>query len=163
MTKERKELFTEKVTAGSRTYFFDVKESKDGTRYLVISESRQKVSQQAHNRLMIFQEHLEAFNEGYGKAMQFLGGRSKRWRSAVRLLGGKAVRFLGARSKACSLDEKRRKHPKAYEKWTSEDDQRLSEKFIEGASVSELAQLLQRQESAIRSRLTKLGILSKDR
>lgn len=160
MTKEKKELFTEKVTAGSRTYFFDVKESKDGTRYLVISESRQKVS---HHRLMIFQEHLEAFNEGYGKAMQFLGGRSKRWRSAIRLLGGKAVRFLGARSKACSLDEKRAKHPKAYERWTSEDDQRLSEKFITGSSVSELAQFFQRQESAIRSRLTKLGILSRDR
>ncbi len=41
MTIERKELFSEKLPAGSRTYFFDVKKSADGIKYLVISESRQ--------------------------------------------------------------------------------------------------------------------------
>ncbi len=41
MTGEKKELFTERVLAGNRTYFFDVKEAKDGTKYLVISESKQ--------------------------------------------------------------------------------------------------------------------------
>jgi len=34
MTGERKELFPEKVSAGSRTYFFDVKESADGIKYI---------------------------------------------------------------------------------------------------------------------------------
>ena len=70
---ERKELFTEKVSAGSRTYFFDAKESKDGTRYLVISESRQKGSSHEHNRVMVFEENLEDFAQGFDKVLQFLG------------------------------------------------------------------------------------------
>ncbi|MDH5684289.1 MAG: PUR family DNA/RNA-binding protein, partial [candidate division WOR-3 bacterium] len=40
MNNERKELFSEKLQAGKRTYFFDVKETVGKKRYLVISESR---------------------------------------------------------------------------------------------------------------------------
>ena len=35
------EIFSEKVMGGRRTYFFDVKETKDGTKYLVIGELTQ--------------------------------------------------------------------------------------------------------------------------
>jgi len=61
MSDERKELFSEKVVAGSRTYFFDVKESKDGTRYLVISELRQAGTDNKRHRVMIFEENAAAF------------------------------------------------------------------------------------------------------
>jgi len=40
MAVNKKELFSERVFAGSRIYFFDVKEATDGTKYLVIDESR---------------------------------------------------------------------------------------------------------------------------
>ena len=74
MSNEKKKgLFTHRVVAGSRTYFFDVKEAKDGTKYLVISETRQAGSSYEHSRVMIFQEHLEAFNEGLQQALQSLG------------------------------------------------------------------------------------------
>ena len=53
----------------------------------------------------------------------------------------------------------RGQYPKAYEKWTDEDDTVLTQKFGEGASIVELAKLFQRQPSAIRSRLAKLGLL----
>jgi len=76
MTSERVELFSEKVSAGSRSYFFDVKQGKDGVRYLVISESRPKEAEQGHHRVMIFEENLEAFNLGFQKAMNFLRGKS---------------------------------------------------------------------------------------
>ena len=73
MATERIELFSEKVTAGSRTYFFDVKQSKDGTRYLVISESRPKGSDHEHHRVMVFEENLDAFCTSFEKATAFLG------------------------------------------------------------------------------------------
>lgn len=72
-SEEKKELLTEKVVAGSRTYFFDVKEAKDGTKYLVISESRQIGSSYDRNRVMIFEEYLEEFAKGFQKALQFFG------------------------------------------------------------------------------------------
>jgi hypothetical protein len=40
MTIKKKELFSERVSAGKRTYFFDVKESVGGAKYLVISASK---------------------------------------------------------------------------------------------------------------------------
>ncbi len=70
--EEKKEIFTHKVIAGSRTYFFDVKETRDGIRYLVISETRRGGSSYDHNRVMVFQEHLETFAEGFEKVLGFL-------------------------------------------------------------------------------------------
>jgi hypothetical protein len=136
--EEKKELFTHKIVAGSRTYFFDVKEAKDGTKYLVISESRQTGTSYDHSKVMIFEEHLEMFTEGLQKALQ----------------------FLGVKSKAYNLDNIRQKYPKAYERWTSDEDERLKTKYHEGIGIVELATFFQRQPSAIRSRLAKLGLLS---
>ena len=138
MTGERKELLSEKVPAGSRTYFFDVKESADGVKYLVISESRQiSAESYEHNRVMVFQEHLVAFNEGFNKAIQFMIGEGK----------------------AYDVEQIRREYPKAYAKWTEEEDTRLRYEHAQGRTVNELAESFQRKPSAIRSRLRKLGLL----
>lgn len=128
-TEEKKELFTYKVVAGSRTYFFDVKEAKDRTMYMVISESRQAGPSYDHNRVMIFQEHMEVFTEGFQKALQ----------------------FLGMKTKAYNLDDIRRLYPKAYERWTPDEDKRLKTKYHEGVGIDELATYFQRQPTAIRS------------
>lgn len=135
--KEKKELFTEKVVAGSRTYFFDVKEAKDGTKYLVISESRQESSHYNHSRVMVFEEHLEAFATGFQKTLQ----------------------FLGVKIKAYKVNDVRQMYPKAYERWSPDEDEQLKVKYQEGVSVSELTTYFQRQPSAIHSRLAKLGLL----
>ena len=73
MRNNRIELFTERVLAGSRTYFFDLKESQDGEIYLVISESRRVGSGYEHDRIMVFEENLAAFYDGIASAMNFLG------------------------------------------------------------------------------------------
>jgi hypothetical protein len=57
------------------------------------------------------------------------------------------------------MAEIRRAHPKAYLPWSAEEDARLSERFRSGASIKELAREFQRQPSAIRSRLPKLGLI----
>lgn len=140
MTRERKELFSEKVSAGSRTYFFDVKESADGIKYLVISESRQAGEKSyEHNRVMVFQEHLAAFKEGFNKALKSMIGEGE--------------------SKAYHVEQIRRKHPKAYAKWTEEEDIRLRAEYAQGKTINELAEVFQRHPGAIRSRLQKLRLL----
>ena len=40
--REREEVFSKAVKAGKRTYFFDVKETKQGERYITITESKRK-------------------------------------------------------------------------------------------------------------------------
>jgi len=138
------ELFSIRANAGSRTYFFDVKESQDGTRYLVVSESRQnKVGVYEHHRVMVFEEHIEEFQLAMTQAIANL-------------------RKLREPSKAYSLDEVRKVHPKAYEKWTPEDDRHLWALHRSGCSIKELSTEFDRKSGAIESRLRKLAMQAVD-
>jgi hypothetical protein len=76
MTEERVELFSERVSAGSRTYFFDVKESSEGSIYLVISESRQSGESREKHRVMVFEDDILAFNRALKKAVKFVVDKS---------------------------------------------------------------------------------------
>ena len=51
------------IRAGSRTYFVDLEQTKEGTRYLRITESRFKGEdkERERNSLMVFPEEAEAF------------------------------------------------------------------------------------------------------
>jgi len=56
------------------------------------------------------------------------------------------------------VEETRRKHPRAYEKWSDEEDERLREAYEADAKVKDLAVDFARKPGAIRSRLKKLGL-----
>jgi len=58
------------------------------------------------------------------------------------------------------VEEIRHDHPRAYEKWSTEEDGRLSELCRSGKSVREIAKSLHRQEGSIRSRLAKLNLIA---
>ena len=68
MGKQR-EIFSGKVSAGQRTYFFDVKEASEGAKYLVICESKRVGESFERNRIMLFEDSLPAFSEALQKAM----------------------------------------------------------------------------------------------
>lgn len=59
-----------------------------------------------------------------------------------------------------SVEEIRKRYPRAYEKWTDEENKDLENEFKKGRSVIKLAELFQRQPGAIRSRLNKLGLIN---
>jgi hypothetical protein len=61
--------------------------------------------------------------------------------------------------KGYSVDKIRAKFPKAYAKWSPEDDEKLKMLYQSGKSVKELADQFQRKESAIRARLEKLKLI----
>jgi hypothetical protein len=73
---ERKTLFSRKVSAGGRTYFFDVKEATSGDKYLVINESRESQDGQSYerNRIMVFEGYLASFYETLKDAIEFIEG-----------------------------------------------------------------------------------------
>jgi hypothetical protein len=51
------EIYTDKITKGSHTYFFDVKKNKYGDLYLKISERKGN----DYYRLMVFDEDVDDF------------------------------------------------------------------------------------------------------
>ena len=73
----RGEIFSERATSGKRTYFFNVKENRHGDVFLNIVESKKKNMNQDFERysLIVFEEDLEVFLEGFKKAIKFIKER----------------------------------------------------------------------------------------
>lgn len=61
--------------------------------------------------------------------------------------------------KSYSVEDVRKTHQKAYEKWTEKDDLSLKKEFKAGKNIKELAASFGRNAGAIRSRLKKLGLI----
>lgn len=57
-------IYSKRLEAGGKTYFFDVRETQSGDKYLQITESRlQKSGERLRNNIVIFEEHLKEFQK----------------------------------------------------------------------------------------------------
>jgi len=139
-----KGIYSDKITKGSRTYFFDIKKGESGDFYLKISESKKTSSGFDHHRLMVFDEDLKDFAEAFRKS----------------LLAFKELKEP-KNDKTYSVEKIRETHKQAYFPWTAEDDDKLELLFCEGKKVKELAQIFERNEGAINSRIKKLELKEK--
>lgn len=78
-TENRKEeLYSQSIPAGKRRYFFDVKETRGGDKFITISESR-KVFDNAtgqfyidKNKMFLYKEDFEKFKQGLENAFSFI-------------------------------------------------------------------------------------------
>jgi hypothetical protein len=62
------------------------------------------------------------------------------------------------KTQAYTFDKIHVDYPKAYAKWSQEDDEKLKDLFVSGKTEDELALIFQRKIGAIESRLKKLGL-----
>gem|GEM_PF-961686 len=143
MSEEKKELYSAKLPAGSRTYFFDVKESTESVRYLTISESkRTSGGEYDHHRVMVFQENALAFNEEIGRALRWVLEDAE---SAVSPTGHAELQNDGDGNG-----------------WTGEEEETLRKEYLrlgERPTIDELAALFHRKPSVIKSKLEEMGLL----
>ena len=66
-------LFSESVKAGKRIYYFDVKQSRNGDRYIAITESKKIVDNSTEVPRFSFEKHkLFLYKEDYEKFMAAL-------------------------------------------------------------------------------------------
>ncbi len=76
--KQRDEIFSTVVRAGKRTYFFDVKETRAGTLYLTITESRRYFSEEENkfyykkHKVFLYNEDFDKFTDGYTQAVEYI-------------------------------------------------------------------------------------------
>ena len=67
------ELFSKKVKAGRRTYYFDVKENVNSDKYLIISETKAvDFGKQDRFRIMVFPEDIDNFQEAFTEVVSFI-------------------------------------------------------------------------------------------
>lgn len=53
----------------------------------------------------------------------------------------------------------RQHYARAYERWSAEEDSHLQDLYRNGVDIADIAAILERQPSAVRARLTRLGLL----
>lgn len=71
------ELFEQKVVTDRRTYFFDVKKTREGALCLVIGEVAQVGNDTARHRVMIFEENIDLFVSGLQKSVAHIRSARK--------------------------------------------------------------------------------------
>ena len=69
----RGEIFSSRASSGRRTYFFNVKENRNGDLFLNIVESKKNgESEFERHSLIVFNEDLDNFLDGFDKAIKFI-------------------------------------------------------------------------------------------
>ncbi|PIV17101.1 MAG: hypothetical protein COS42_06565 [Flavobacteriales bacterium CG03_land_8_20_14_0_80_35_15] len=142
----KNEIYTDKLTKGKRTYFFDISKSEQGDLYLKVSESKKTENGFEHHRLIVFEEDIKDFGEVFQKTLT----KFKELKEPKQTEG-----------KAFSVGKIREVHKQAYLPWSPEDDSKLELLFCEGKKVKELAQIFGRNDGAISSRIKKLELNEK--
>lgn len=122
---KKKEIYSERLTTGNRTYFFDIKQTGRGDLYMKISERKHLSGEFESYRIMVFEEDFENFE----KAIHQLVSKAKELTKIENEHTGKTY----------SIEKFREKHKYAYMPWTKEDDEKLELLYCEGKSVRELA------------------------
>ncbi|MFD1768158.1 DUF3276 family protein [Sphingobacterium suaedae] len=72
--KEREEVFSKKVRAGKRTYFFDVKATRSNDYYVTITESKKRFEdgQFIKHKIFLYKEDFEKFAEGLTDVVDYI-------------------------------------------------------------------------------------------
>ena len=143
---DNKEIYSDKITKGKRTYFFDINKSEKGDLFLKISESKKTENGFEHFRVMVFEEDINDFTETLQRALKKFKSLNKK---------------EDADEKSYSVENIRETHKQAYQPWTLDDDNKLEMLFCEGKKVKELAKIFGRNDGAISSRIKKLELKEK--
>ena len=74
----KSEIFSKAVRAGKRTYFFDVKSTKDGNLYLTITESKRRLRHDGNgffyekHKVFLYKEDFIKFSDGFTEVVEYI-------------------------------------------------------------------------------------------
>jgi hypothetical protein len=73
----KEEIFTKVIRAGKRTYFFDVKATRQDDYYLTITESKKRLGKEGKifyekHKIFLYKEDFEKFKDGLKDAVSYI-------------------------------------------------------------------------------------------
>ena len=75
-SESRDEVYSIPIRAGKRTYFFDVKSTRNNDYYLTITESKKVENEGSHNyekhKIFLYKEDFEKFTEGLENTLAYI-------------------------------------------------------------------------------------------
>ena len=72
--REREEVYSKKVRAGKRTYFFDVKATRSNDYYVTITESKKRLEDGVFikHKIFLYKEDFEKFVDGLKDTVDYI-------------------------------------------------------------------------------------------
>jgi hypothetical protein len=75
--KDIEEIFSKRVRAGRRTYFFDVRSTKAGDYYMTLTESKRDFNEDGSpfykkHKIYLYKEDFANFKEAFGEVSDFI-------------------------------------------------------------------------------------------
>ncbi len=75
--KFRENIFTSSVKAGKRTYYFDVKETKGGERYITVTERKRRYNEDGSykvekHKIFLYKEDFDKFADALDDVIEFV-------------------------------------------------------------------------------------------
>src|SRR5688500_13910319 len=76
--KGKSEIYSKAVRAGKRTYFFDVKATKDGNLYLTVTESKRRLRHDGNgffyekHKVFLYKEDFIKFSDGLSEVVDYI-------------------------------------------------------------------------------------------
>jgi hypothetical protein len=89
----KEEIFTRVVRAGKRTYFFDVKATRNDDYYLTITESKKRLGKEGKvfyekHKIFLYKEDFDKFAEGLEDTVNFIDGCKSESLGSVQIITG---------------------------------------------------------------------------
>ena len=71
---DREEVFSKKVRAGKRTYFFDVKTTRSQDYYITITESKRRFEDGGYvkHKIFLYKEDFNKFSEAFTETVNYV-------------------------------------------------------------------------------------------
>ena len=71
---DREEVFSKKVRAGKRTYFFDVKTTRGDDYYITITESKKRFEDGGYvkHKIFLYKEDFNKFSEAFTETVKYV-------------------------------------------------------------------------------------------
>ena len=74
---EQEEIFSDKVRAGKRTYFFDVRATRSQDYYLTITESKKTFNDDGSHffkkhKIFLYKEDFEKFKDAFAESVDYI-------------------------------------------------------------------------------------------
>jgi hypothetical protein len=144
MKPQRKTLHSASLSLGDKTFYLDLKEAVNGRQYLVITQSK-SIEEEKYERIkmILFQDDIPEFADALSSVLEYYT----------------PMEDPKTMERDAYIAKLRQRFPMAYLPWTKEDEESLTQLFKAGKSFAELSKAMQRQEGAVKARLTKLGLI----
>ncbi len=86
----KEEIYTKVVRAGKRTYFFDVKATRNEDYYLTITESKKRLGKEGKvfyekHKIFLYKEDFDKFTEGLKDAISFIDDGKEEIKTPIKL------------------------------------------------------------------------------